>query len=100
MLFSEKILVISIRGFLTLIVITLCALVLYCYSLFYYQTLNWRSNKQAIAYTTKIITEAKAEREADLIKQGLLPFCTTNNYDGCGIDNLSLDEQSPVEDLD
>ena len=75
-----------IRGLVCVLLLTLIGAVIYGGIAFGYYSQSWRSEMTSKAYATTTINNAKADREAELIKSGQLPFCAVS-YDGCGSDH-------------
>lgn len=74
--------VVCIRMVVCVVLVAIVAVIVYGAISFGYYSQSWRSEMTARAYTTTTINNAKADREAELIKSGELPFCTIS-YDGC-----------------
>ncbi|WP_318491859.1 hypothetical protein [Photobacterium leiognathi] len=91
---SETAIIVTLRAVIIAIMLFFIALLVYICTAIHYETLSWYATKESNAYSTSVLIKARADREAQLIKDGQLPFCLTP-YDGC--DPLKANE--PNEDL-
>lgn len=99
---SLAVMVVCIRAVSCAVLLALFAGIIYGSVAFWYYSQSWRAEMTAKAYATMTINNAKADREAELIKNGQLSFCTIS-YNGCddsscgmGTDCLSPDGTSEV----